>query len=418
MNLSVLPDLLAIGGLVAVFVLLLRRTHQTRLRFWAFGWIFVLIHFIAELRPAGAGAITEAGDAIAIAALLSSSVAFLWAGGSMPTSRARETLAGILGAVPDIIFCVVIAYSVTWVPLYAALTVIGGGAALPLYCRRRREYESRRYARAGFIVVAYGLQLALVLTDQLDAALIWLLCWHFLAAAVAFRAGAAKRSIGVVFTTLSFVAWALVFPVAMMLSIWLPDVHVAPGVWNLPKYLVATGLLVTLLEEQMFKFEHAALHDALTNIPNRRMLLDGLDKAAGKAARGHPFALMILDLDLFKEINDRLGHMLGDRLLQMVASRLRGIVRQNDTLARIGGDEFAILLPDIDEHPAARVVVDKLEEALRQPFVIENTEYRIGASIGYALSPADGIDTAGLYALADQRMYDAKQAGRKIPKAI
>ncbi|HET6725013.1 MAG TPA: GGDEF domain-containing protein [Gammaproteobacteria bacterium] len=418
MNYSVLPDLLAIGGLVVVFVLLLWRADQKRLRFWAFGWILILVHFIAELPPRSTGAFTNVADAVAVSALLLSSVAFVWAGEFLPTAKGRGRLTGLAAAIPDVALCTAFACGSTSVPLFAALTVIGAAVSLPLYCRARREGDiAQRYLPAAFLVIAYGAQLVLIASGRIVPAFIWLLCWHFLAAAIAFRLGSARTTVGVIFTTISFVAWALVFPVAWAVGNWLPDAHVAAGVWNLPKYLVATGLLVTLLEEQMLKFEHASLHDALTGIPNRRMLLGALDRAAYHAARGEPFTLMILDLDLFKEINDRLGHVFGDKLLEKVARRLRGVLRQNDVLARIGGDEFAVLLTGISDRAAVKAVVEKIDAALDRPFVIEEHEYQVGVSAGYALSPGEGVDTAALYALADQRMYEAKQSGRKVPRS-
>jgi diguanylate cyclase (GGDEF)-like protein len=417
MNYVILPDLLAIGGLVVVFVLLLGRTQQPRLHFWVVGWLLILVHFFAELPTHGASITGNTLVSIAICALLLSSVAFVWA--SRAADHARMWMLGSCGALFDIAFCVAAIFGMAWPPVYPLLTAVGGAISLIAYCGWKSDaHPEVKYGRAAFIVIAYGIQLALVIAGNITLGVIWLLCWHYLATAIEFRLGATRASIGVVFTTVCFVAWALVFPLGFAMSVWLPDTPIAPGVWNLPKYLVATGLLVTLLEEQRFKFERASLHDALTHIPNRRMLLNALDNAARNASEGQPFAFMILDLDLFKEINDRLGHLIGDHLLQSVATRLRTVVRHNDILARLGGDEFAVLLPSMNDHVAARMVIEKIEKSMREPFVIDNVDYRIGASIGYALAPADGVDARRLYALADKRMYEAKEAGRREPAPL
>ncbi|HET7586461.1 MAG TPA: diguanylate cyclase [Gammaproteobacteria bacterium] len=416
MNYTVVPDLLGIGGLVTVFLLLLRRTHQARLRYWAFGWVLILVHFAVELAPSDIQIIAEATTAIAISTLLLSSVAFLWASDSSPAGRARSPLITLIGAAPDVIFCVCLAYSVSSSALYLLLTGLGAGSSVALYCTyQRKDDRLQKFAKAAFIAGAYGIQLGLILVGRLDAALIWLLCWHFLAAAIVFFVGAPKAAIGVWFTTICFVAWALVFPAGLAMATWFPSIQIAPGVWNLPKYLVAAGMLVTLLEEQMFRFEHAALHDALTGIPNRRMFVRELEGATRR--RGFRFALMILDLDLFKQINDDLGHLAGDEALRQIAQRLRHSLRQDDSLARIGGDEFAVLLPDVQDQATVDTVAAKVQSVFEQPFAVGGRDYLISVSIGYALAPAEGAAAESLYALADQRMYKAKQRSRKAPQA-
>jgi diguanylate cyclase (GGDEF)-like protein/PAS domain S-box-containing protein len=164
-------------------------------------------------------------------------------------------------------------------------------------------------------------------------------------------------------------------------------------------------------EEQL---AHLAYHDPLTGLPNRLLVEQELDLALARARRaGGAAALMFVDLDDFKEVNDRLGHATGDRLLTAVAGRLRGVLRSSDVLARQGGDEFLVLLADLadDAALAAESVGAKLLEALRDPFVIGGTELRTGASIGVSLYPIDGAETEALMRHADAAMYEAKAAG-------
>ncbi|MGA9859165.1 MAG: EAL domain-containing protein [Solirubrobacteraceae bacterium] len=164
-------------------------------------------------------------------------------------------------------------------------------------------------------------------------------------------------------------------------------------------------------EEQL---AYLAYHDALTGLPNRSMVEQQLDLALARARRaGQAVALMFVDLDDFKEVNDRLGHAAGDRLLAAVSNRLRGVLRDSDVLARQGGDEFLVLLADLADNPAtaAEHVGMKLLDTLREPYVVAGTEVRTGASIGISLYPDDAEDTEALLRHADAAMYAAKGDG-------
>ena len=164
-------------------------------------------------------------------------------------------------------------------------------------------------------------------------------------------------------------------------------------------------------EEQL---AYLAYHDALTGLPNRILVEQEVDLALARARRaGAAAALMFVDLDDFKEVNDRLGHAAGDRLLAGVSARLRGVLRDSDVLARQGGDEFLVLLGDLADDPtaAAESVGGKLLSALQEPFVVAGTEVRTGASIGISLYPDDAADTEALLRHADVAMYRAKAAG-------
>ena len=165
----------------------------------------------------------------------------------------------------------------------------------------------------------------------------------------------------------------------------------------------------TVAEHQM---EFLAQHDALTALPNRLLVEDRFGQAAGFADRsGHKMALLSLDLDKFKSINDSLGHGLGDALLKQIASRLCDQLRDTDTLSRQGGDEFLLLLPSLEDGDATLPVLGKLMECLQAPFHIEGHELSTTASIGVALYPEDGTDFSTLLKHADMAMYQAKEAG-------
>ncbi len=167
---------------------------------------------------------------------------------------------------------------------------------------------------------------------------------------------------------------------------------------------------ITERKEQMAALEYQALHDALTSLPNRTLLSDRLCQAILRTQReGTQLALVLTDLDRFKEINDTLGHQNGDLILQQVAQRLRNALRESDTIARLGGDEFAILLPTADLALSTQIV-RKLMAALEDPFMIEGQALHVAASFGIALYPDHGVDEDALMRHADVAMYIAKRA--------
>jgi diguanylate cyclase (GGDEF)-like protein/PAS domain S-box-containing protein len=159
------------------------------------------------------------------------------------------------------------------------------------------------------------------------------------------------------------------------------------------------------------ELEHQALHDALTELPNRLLLQDRLRQAILVAQREHhPLALLITDLDRFKEINDTLGHHYGDLVLQQVAARLRSGLRESDTIARLGGDEFAVLLPMIETEQDAINAARKLITIMEKPIILEDQSFHVGISVGVALYPVHGKDGSTLMRHADVAMYVAKRS--------
>ena len=161
------------------------------------------------------------------------------------------------------------------------------------------------------------------------------------------------------------------------------------------------------------RIAYLAQHDALTGLPNRALLKDRLDQALAQATRlGKRIALMFLDLDRFKTINDSLGHATGDKLLQSVAARLRQSVRETDTVSRQGGDEFIIVLTGIDTPDEAGRIAAKILEQLDPPFDVDGQQLRTSFSIGIALFPEDGVSPETLMKNADTAMYHAKESGR------
>lgn len=159
--------------------------------------------------------------------------------------------------------------------------------------------------------------------------------------------------------------------------------------------------------------QHAAHHDALTGLPNRALLDDRLERAMARARRaGQKLALLYLDLDRFKNVNDTYGHHAGDELLIEVGKRLTAAVRATDTVARLGGDEFVVLLEEVAGAEAAAALARKIGEALAEPIELDHHDVRTGTSIGIALFPGDGEDAGALGRAADAALYQAKDRGR------
>ncbi len=174
---------------------------------------------------------------------------------------------------------------------------------------------------------------------------------------------------------------------------------------------VAMNITERKIAEQ--RVAHMAHHDALTGLPNRVLLRDRIQQAIAQAHRnGTQLAVLFLDLDRFKTINDSLGHQLGDRLLQSVASRILVCVREGDTVSRVGGDEFVIVIPGIGSASDASGVAGKILEVLASAFHLHGNDLHVAASIGISLYPADGSDAETLMRNADTAMYHAKDSGR------
>lgn len=180
------------------------------------------------------------------------------------------------------------------------------------------------------------------------------------------------------------------------------------------EYYVAVFSDITERKEHEARITHQAFHDALTGLPNRVLFLDRLEQALTQAKRRKCLApaVMFLDLDRFKQINDTLGHEAGDNLLKEVANRLRDCVRESDTVARIGGDEFTVLLMDTTQECGAQSVATKILDSMMEPIMLGGRLTLISASIGISVYQKDGLDAETLLKHADAAMYQAKASGR------
>jgi diguanylate cyclase (GGDEF)-like protein len=177
---------------------------------------------------------------------------------------------------------------------------------------------------------------------------------------------------------------------------------------------VATHEDITERTRAEERIRHMARHDSLTGLPNRAAFRDEMEQTLKRVRRGQMIAAMCLDLDNFKNVNDTLGHLIGDKLLCAAAARLKDVVRETDTIARLGGDEFAVLQTGLDKPESAGSFAQRIITAINQPYDIEGHQVVVSTSIGIAISPNDGSTTEQLLRNADMALYRAKSDGRSV----
>ncbi len=175
---------------------------------------------------------------------------------------------------------------------------------------------------------------------------------------------------------------------------------------------VSTHEDITEQRQQEARIRHLARHDALTELPNRTQFLDEMASTEAGIERGDKTAVLCIDLDHFKSVNDTLGHAIGDKVLKQASARLWGTTRETDVLARLGGDEFSLLLRPIDKPSDAAAIAERIVKAMSTPFSIDGHQIVIGASVGIAMAPEDGATTDVLMKNADLALYRAKSEGR------
>lgn len=414
MNLAVLPNLVALTVLVIVFWAISRKASNSRVRLWLAGWILILIHFADQFVDVERGLLGRVVTIISLACLVLASVAFLISVSTSAATRKRQVGLALATAVPAIAYIVGAVQDAGNAFYYCVIAAGVIGPVLVCWGCFPQSKLTRAFAAAG-IASAGAAAFWAVRAGQADIGITIFLAALYLAVAILYWIAYRRTTAGVLTTVGGFVLWSAVFPGSVLLQIFVPSARVEPEVWNIPKYLVAVGMILTLLEDQIQTSRYFAYHDELTGLPNRRLLEDRLAKALAVANRARTkVAILQLDLDHFKEVNDTYGHRMGDLALREVAARLAPCVAPGDTLARSGGDEFTIV-GDVSGAEEAEALSLALEAALAAPIRINGADVQTGLSIGLALYPDDGRDPDQLHAAADQAMYAAKRAARRTP---
>jgi diguanylate cyclase (GGDEF)-like protein len=408
---STLPNLISLAILVAVFWTISRKQTSERLHLWLAGWVLILLHFTAQFFGADEETASNLLAAVSYDCLILASIAFVISVSSVAATMRRQIAIGTAIAVP----CLALGNGAIWQVkshgyYYFFIVVL---VVIPLEVLRRYEGIDLYFAGVSACALATGATAVwAVLSGHGDLTpTIILTVLNFAAAGLYWRHHK-KRHAGVLTTVAGFFLWGLVFPTAMFFDMYWPKVQIESEVWNIPKYLVALGMILTLLESQIERSNYLAYHDELTGLPNRRLLDDRLDKALARARRvNSKVAVLLLDLDHFKEVNDTFGHRVGDMTLQAVVGQLSARIRSSDTLARSGGDEFTVV-SEVPNREGAAALASALESALSTPILVQDLYVRTGLSVGVALYPDDGSDPDQLHAAADKAMYMAKRAAR------
>jgi diguanylate cyclase (GGDEF)-like protein/PAS domain S-box-containing protein len=533
---NTLLDILILGLLVLLFGSIYRTRPSTRLRYWIIGWLCVLAHFSILLR----NPVTDAGAATVLSlglfTLLLSAVSFLLAADRERLGPQKGLLICLLLAGPATLYIVLTQFDIVNVPSLFVLAAVAEGAIIAVVRRLWWRHPlllktTLALAPVALLWIGYGL-----LHDQAWTGIYAILTQLYLMNAVLYWRDFRRWSMGVITAVGGLIAWALVFPCALALAIYFPHHAVPEELWNIPKFFVEFGMILTLLEgeilntgkqreeyrvlfdgnphpmwvtdrdsqiflkvneaallhygysEQEFlamtlrdihhpgdlpsvdrqledasafsrvsgpwthlrkdgshiqaevsahsivfenhparfalvqditerlelheRLIHQANHDALTGLPNRLLLMDRMAQTLASAARlGNRAAVVCLDLDRFKQINDTYGHAIGDHSLKTLAERLSARLRASDTVARSGGEEFTVLLGGLATPTDAERVVAELLTGLRQPFTVDGYTIELSASIGIAMYPDDGTDAQQLWRSADAAMYRAKHSG-------
>jgi diguanylate cyclase (GGDEF)-like protein/PAS domain S-box-containing protein len=511
-------DILILGLLVVLFASIYRKRASARLRFWVAGWIMVLLHFAALLFSAKSVWGQSLADSMSISALILSGLCFLFSATVISENLLARLLTVFGIGLPALFYpnYVIFAGSHAWPLFVSAAALCTSGIVLGWkLCRGR----SKVWAVMTLSFVGSGLwSMVAILKHQPDQGILAVLFEIFLVFAALYWFDFRRLSAGVLTSILGLVAWASVFPVSLVCA-----------------YLVPTGTILTLLEDEFLsagratehyrllfaasphsmwvhdpetlrilevndaavahygytreeflcltlrdlqpteeaeattkegaatlankvtgpwrhrrkdgsfvqaemsshaidfqgrkcscvlsqdvtdrqqlheQLVHQAHHDLLTGLPNRLLLEDRLQQSLAQAARyGQQTAILCVDLDRFKHINDTFGHAAGDLCLQQVVARVSARLRAVDTFARTGGDEFVIVLGELANRASAQMVARSVLESISKPIEIDDYSFDISGSIGISIYPDDGTDAGLLRRAADAAMYTAKQAG-------
>lgn len=414
MDWSKLPDLAAVALLTCAFASVAHKGRSAVSGLWLTGWLLIDLHFAAFLFQPRNMFLQDLMQLVGYSSLVWAGLIFMWSCvpyREKPSSRAILYL--LIGSNTLYMAVLVAAPSGSWMFVPTA-ALIGCGPLLIAVFTSRKFFHPLRLA----LVCTYCLLSVFLLVFQYrpngpDLALNAVLFTVYLSCCIHFWTTYKRTTTGTLITLAGFFTWAFVFVVAPILEYLYPSVHVENEVWNLPKYVVAVGMILLQLENQIEHNKHLALHDELTGLPNRRLFEDRLDGALERARRsGAQAALLLVDLDHFKQVNDTVGHHIGDLLLKRVGQIFNARVRRSDTVARTGGDEFSIILESPTSREIANLVGESLMHLLEEPFEFEGHSVRIGGSVGIAIFPEDASDAATLRIAADRRMYGDKYAGR------
>jgi diguanylate cyclase (GGDEF)-like protein len=410
-DLSHLPEVFALAILIACFRPLVRRAGA-HANLWFAGWLFLLLNFVAQTFAPGSGSLQPLFLFLSLAMTSLCILTFAVIAEGNATTRIASPLAWIL-YLPLVLQSALIA-----VPVHAKaldrLAVLGflAPALYLLFGRAGRNRQTWLLGGSYFCLSAIALRSdpgepALVMSSELTLLL--------LTAAWLFLRSAHRLHRGVWMAVCGLVLWAITGPAGELLRRSYPGIHLAGTLLELPIYLMAGGIILTLLEDHVVRTERLAMHDPLTDLPNRRLFEDRLLEALEEARRERTtIACIVIDVDNFKTVNDTLGHGAGDQLLRALAVRLAWHISPRDLLARTGGDEFTALLAGVHDEQHLKFIASAMMSAASIPILVDDKPVDVRISIGIALSPDHADDVDSLRRAADEAMYSAKRRGGSL----
>ncbi len=553
MRQTVLLNVVVLAFFVLLFHSVYRRRPSERLRLWIAAWMAAVLHFAVLLWEPSSVRGSQAVEALSDVALMACGICFILSLPVIGATGRRRTAALALGT-PCLIFGFCSAFHLHAVSVFLLVALAAHGLALVLLWSFYREQLTVTIPATALLLACSEWSSVEIVAHHSDDALGVFLMELFAMYALLFAHDFKRRSAGIWTTIAGLSAWAAVFPIGMLLDRYWPAVPIDPEIWNVPKVVVAFGMLVTLFEEELISSQrertqyqqlfdanplpmwifdkdstrlqlanaaarrdfgwgredlgtltisnlaaeeqsspvgleemnwrlaadsprdtdastntgfreqsvsapamrfltksgeertvevtlqrasfhekearllvakditaevevraqllHQANHDPLTGLANRLLLQDRLESAvAGGTRYGSKAAVLCIDLDRFKQINDTYGHAAGDSCLREVGRRLQHRLRSVDTAARTGGEEFMVILEDVGSSEQAGKVVNDLLFSLSLPHTCDGQRIHLSASIGIALFPDDGLTPSELWNMADAAMYRAKQSG-------
>jgi len=533
---NTLLDILILGLLVLVFGSIYRTRPSARLRYWIIGWIAILLHFAVLIANPSSDFWNSVQASVVLFTLVLGGVSFLLAAlrAKLGWNKGLRVL-GLLSC-PALTYILLTQFGVQNPLLLTGVALVQAGGAL--VAMQRLWHRHRMVVRWSTVcIAAFSVWTAFeIFHGDPQLGIYPIITQIYAVNALLYWQDFRRWSTGVVTAMGGLIAWAAVFPCALAVAAFAPKLHLSPEIWNLPKYFVEFGMILTLMEDEIIttgrqreqyrllfennphpmwifdeqsleflkvneaavahygyspqafstmtlrdlypseetqRFEeqlksgsdlalascpwthiksdgthikvevaahsihfegrearfalvqdvterqllheqlvHQANHDTLTGLPNRLLLRDRMERTLAASARNTEKAAVIcLDLDRFKQINDRYGHHIGDLCLKHLADMLRQRLRAIDTVARSGGEEFTVLLGGLTSSDDAARVAQTLVEAIRQPFELEGYNLELAASLGIAIFPDDGTESQALWRAADVAMYRAKNSG-------
>ncbi len=401
MNYAFLPDLSALTILIVVLLVLHRRHPQKESDPWLLGLFITLVEAAAHTFYPPTGPPSSFLHVIVVDCYLLAGLSFTLASGNKEHEPNARLLYVGLNGLPLLVLNTLYGVHYRSPDPYFVAVALGLviGAVSSVYLRKS-------WLRAGLLGVGWLAVAVVVRSGNYREAVYWSLCGVYSIAAFNFWRRLPAKSTGRLAVVTGFTIWSICFLVHPWVVHYLAYADIASHVWNMQKSLIAIGMILLMLEEQVSSNEWLALHDELTGLPNRRAFEDRLGCALDRSRRrSSRLAVLMLDLNDFKKINDSMGHLAGDQVLRGLANNLRSHVLSVDTLARLGGDEFTMIASDLTEKVELELLLEEVRQAVERPLMIDGQAMVVTASLGMAVYPDDAKDAERLVWVADQRMY-------------